>query len=73
MTKPYLQTGDNNWLCESCNSPSTLYEPQSGYPVLLGGGMGKMWMCQKCLKKAELRDAQRINANAMTNTPLEKP
>ena len=75
VTKPYLQLDDNRGLCESCNSPSTLYESQSGYPVLLGGGlgMGKMWMCRKCLKAAKQRELNRINANAMTNTPGEKP
>ncbi len=59
MTKRGLSVGDNGGRCESCNELGSEYRMQTGYPVLLGGGIGwgKMWLCPKCLVKHQARDA----------------
>jgi len=60
---PYSGPGDNAGRCESCNLPDTVYQMQMTYPVRLpapsGGGtvMGTMYLCPKCLKEHQERDA----------------
>jgi len=64
VTKAHSTLNDNGFLCESCNRPETQHQLQTTYPVLLAnmgpGGMpawGTMWLCQKCRKEHEERDA----------------
>jgi len=61
MTKSGLDIADNGGRCESCDSPESVYEMQTGYPVLLGGGIGwgKMWLCPNCLKEHRTRSEQK--------------
>jgi hypothetical protein len=61
MTKPGLGVGDNGGRCESCDDPETAGKPQTGHPVLLGGGLGwgKMWLCPKCLTEHQERDRKK--------------
>lgn len=61
MTKAYSTQDDNNGRCESCDRPESVNEPQTTYPVMLGGGLGlgTMWLCQACRKSAEEQDAKR--------------
>lgn len=60
MTKAHSEPGDNDGLCESCNDPATKHQGQSTYPVMLGGGLGRgtMWLCAKCLREHQDRDAK---------------
>jgi hypothetical protein len=64
VSERYAQVGDNAGRCESCNRPETEYQTQTAYPVKLGAGwgfgstcMGTMWLCPRCLKEHQERDA----------------
>lgn len=59
---PYSALGDNAGRCEGCNEPGSEYRTQTTWPVSLpsyGGGavMGSMWLCPKCLREHQERDA----------------
>jgi hypothetical protein len=58
MTKAHSSLGDNDGRCESCNRPETAHQPQTTYPIRLGGGLGwgTLWLCPDCLDKHRARD-----------------
>ncbi len=76
MTKAYSSPDDNGGRCESCNRPESVYEPQSGVKVLLGGGIGwsTMYLCPSCVKERHARKLAATAAEtAPTPTPAEAP
>lgn len=69
--------GDNGGRCEGCDDPATIYQPQTTYPVMLGGGIGTgtMWLCPKCkaqrdaLRRAEPPRTDLSEGDPMASTP----
>lgn len=71
MTKAHSSIDDNGGRCESCDRPESAHEPQSTYPVRLGGGLGlgTMWLCPTCLKEHQERDAKNEPNRQLANRP----
>lgn len=61
MAKAYSTQDDNSGRCESCDRSESVNEPQTTYPIMLGGGLGlgTMWLRPTCRKPTEERDAKR--------------